>query len=202
MAEFWNRPLRRSVALRAIGAEESEVVVFGLMTNRAIEQPFFRPQVRGDHLRRVACFFEPAFNLHHVHAGLLRLAFEFLEADTPKGDVIHLGRARHPALMFEMTGGARADLRMKGGRLTLEERLVVGMADDAVFRFHSFDRRVAGRAIILQRRVGLRQLAGTHHVLPKSKQENFSRWLFPVMRVMRGKRKERDDGQGQNDGRQ
>ena len=57
--------------------------------------------------------------------------------------MVHLCRPRHPPLMLEMTSGARADLGMKGGRLTLKERLVVGMADDAVLRFHTFDRRVA-----------------------------------------------------------
>ena len=201
MAEFWNRPFRGRVARGAVLAEESEVMVFGLMTRRAIQQPFFRPQVRGGRLWRIAGFFEPAFNLRRVHARLLRLAFEFLETDTREGDVIHLRRARHPALVFEMTGGTRADLRMKGGRLTLEERFVVGMADDAVFCLNSFDRRVAGGAIILQRRVGLRQFTGTYHVLPKGQRENFTRWLFPVMSVVRGKRKERDDGQGQSDGR-
>ena len=95
--------------------------VFGLMTGRAIQQPFFRPEVRGGRLRRIAGFFEPAFDLRHVHAGLLRLAFEFLEADTREGDVIHLRRARHPALVFEMARCARADLGMKSGRLALED---------------------------------------------------------------------------------
>lgn len=176
-------------------------MVLGLMTRRAIQQPFFRPHVRGGRLWRIAGFFEPAFNLRRVHAGLLRLAFEFLETDTRESDVIHLRRAWHPALVFEMAGGARADLGMKGGRLTLEKRLVVGMADDAVLCLDAFHRRVAGRAVILQRRMGLRQLTGTYHVLPKGEREDFPRRLFPVMRVMRGERKERDDGQGQCNGR-
>ena len=48
------------------------------------------------------------------------------------------------------------------------------MTDDAFVRIDSFDRRVAGRAIILQRRVGLRQFAGTNHVLPKNERDHLT----------------------------
>ena len=96
-------------------------------------------------------FVEPAFDLRHVHTGSPRLALELLKADASERDVIHLSRGRDSALMFEMAGGACVDLRMKGARLALEERFVIGVADDAFVRVHSFDRRVAGRAVILQR---------------------------------------------------
>ena len=150
MAEFRERPLRRAVALRAVVAEQTTVPVFGLVARRAVQQCFFRLQMGEGRLRRYAGFFEPVLDSRHVHAGPRWLAFGLLEANARERDMVHLRRPRHPPLMLEMAGGARADLGMKGGRLTLEERLVVGMADNAVLRFHSFDRRVAGRAIILQ----------------------------------------------------
>ena len=100
-----------------------------------------------------------------------------------------------------MAGGARVDLGVKGGGLALQDGLIVGMAGDALARIHSFDSCVAGRAIILQRCVDLRQFTGTNHVLPKGRRENLTRWLFPVMMVMRGEREKRDDRQGKCNGR-
>ena len=41
-------------------------------------------------LRGGGGFFEPSFDLRHVHSRLLRLAFELLEGDARKRDVIHL----------------------------------------------------------------------------------------------------------------
>ena len=46
MAEFRDRPLRRAVALRAVGAEESEVPVFGLVAGRAVEQRLLALKMR------------------------------------------------------------------------------------------------------------------------------------------------------------
>ncbi len=155
MAVLRECPFRRAVALRAVVAELTTVPVFRLVARRAIEQCFFRLQMGKGRLRDSAAFFEPVFNFRHIQVSLRWLAFELLEANACERKMVHLRRPRHPPLMFEMAGAARADLGMKGGWLTLEERLVVGMADDAALRFHSFDRRVAGRAIILQRRVCL-----------------------------------------------
>ncbi len=55
MAELWNRPLRRSVALGAILAEQVVVPIFGGMAARAIQDCLlrgdariaFRPYIRG-----------------------------------------------------------------------------------------------------------------------------------------------------------
>ena len=43
----------------------------------------------GRGLRGGGGFFEPPFDLRHVHTRLLRLAFELLEGDARKRDVIH-----------------------------------------------------------------------------------------------------------------
>ena len=45
MAEFRDGPLRRAVALRAVGAEESDVSVFRLVAGRAMEQRFLALQM-------------------------------------------------------------------------------------------------------------------------------------------------------------
>ena len=202
VTELGDGPLRCRVARSAIGAEQTYVPVLGLVTCCAVQQRFFGLQIGvGRLLQGGVGFFEPAFDCGHVNAGLLRLSFELLEADAREGDVIHFRRGRHTALVFEMAGGARVDLGVKGGRLALQDGFIVGMAGDTLARIHSFDRRVAGRAIILQRCVGLRQFTGANHVLPKGRRENLARWLFPVMTVMRGEGEERDDGQGKCNGR-
>ena len=46
MAEFGNRPLRRAVALRAVGAKKADVPVFGLVAGCAVEQRLRALQVR------------------------------------------------------------------------------------------------------------------------------------------------------------
>ena len=46
MPEFRDRPLRRGVALRAVISKQTHVAVFRLVTGGAIEQRFFRLQIR------------------------------------------------------------------------------------------------------------------------------------------------------------
>ena len=177
--------------------------VLGLVTGRAVQQRFFGSQIWVRRLLQGGVgFFEPALDCGHVHAGLLRLLFELLEADAHKGDVIHFRRGRHATLVFKMAGGARIDLGVKGGRLALQDIFIVGVAGDALVRIYSLDRRVAGRAIILQGCVSLRQFTGADHMLPKGGRENLTRSLFPVMMVMRGEGEERDHGQGERNGRE
>ncbi len=153
--------------------------VLGLVTGRAVQECFFGPQIG---VRRLLLggvgFIEPAFDCGHVHAGLLRLSFELFEADAREGDVIHFRRARDAPLVFEMAGSARVDVGVKGGRLALKDGFVVGVADDAVLRFDAFHRCVAGGAVVFQKRVRLRQLAGNDHVLPGGGRENRARCSF------------------------
>ena len=119
-------------------------------------------------LRSGMGFFEPAFDCGHVHAGLLRLAFQFREANARKSDVIHFRCARDTSLVFEMAVSARGDVGVKGARLALEDGLVVRVADDAVLCLDALHRRMTCGAVVCEKSVRLRQLAGEDRVLPGS----------------------------------
>ena len=200
MAEISERPFRRPVTLGAVVAEQTVVPIFGLMARRAVELRLRALKLRC--VRRRAGLLRPCDE--HIKLLIVRGGGvpDLPHADAREGNVIHLRRAQHTSPVFEMTSSALADLGVKGGRLALKDVFIVGMANDAVLSLNSFDRRVAGRAIILQRRVRLRQLTRHDHVLPKGERDDFTRWLFAVVRVMRGERKEGDDGQGESDGRE
>lgn len=190
MTKFGDRPLRCGVTLAAVAAEQSAVSVLGLMARRAIEQRLFWLE-----LRRMQCL------VPSVHPADERVTFwivrcgsvlDLTQADARERDVIHLRRAGHTPLVFEMAGHARGDFAVKGGRLALEDGLVVGVTHNAFARNHALDRRVAGRAIILERGVSLRQLSGTDHVLPKGERKDLTRRLVTVMRSVSGKLQERE----------
>ena len=74
--------------------------------------------------------------------------------------------------MLEMTRRAALNIGMKRGRLPLKKRSIIGMTDDASAGLNAFDGRVAGRAIIFERCVRLRKVAGADHVLPESGREH------------------------------
>ena len=69
--------------------------------------------------------------------------------------------------MLDVAVSARADVGMEGRRLALQERLVVRVADDATGGFNSFDGRVAGSAVVFQKRMALGEHTGTGHALPR-----------------------------------
>ncbi len=155
--------------------------VLGLVTCRAVQERFFRTKVGICRLRVAAALLKPEFDLRGVRLRLRGFVSELLETDARERDVIHFCRARDTPLVFEMAGSARADIGVKGGWLALEDGLIVGMAGDALVRIHSFDGCVAGRTIILQRCVGLRQFTGTNHVLPKGEREHLTLGYVAVM---------------------
>ena len=78
---------------------------------------------------------------------------DLLQTNAREGDVIHLRRARDPALMFEMARRALGDIGVKGARLALQDIFVVGVANDAAFRRDALERSMARGAIIFEERV-------------------------------------------------
>lgn len=70
------------------------------------------------------------------------------------------------ALVFEMAVFTVADAGMKRRRLTLQERFIVRVTDDAVGRFDALHRRVANRAVVFQMRMRIGKGTGTGHLLP------------------------------------
>jgi len=80
--------------------------------------------------------------------------------------VIHHSQLFAKTAMFVVALAATAHVGVEGRRLALQERLVIRVADNAVGGLDSFDRRVAGGAVVFQKRVGLGERTGTGHALP------------------------------------
>ena len=68
--------------------------------------------------------------------------------------------------MFAMTLSATADVRVKRGGLSLQNGIVVRVTNDTVDGFHTLHRRVTGVAIVVEKRVCLRELPRVRHTLP------------------------------------
>ena len=131
----------------------------------------------------VAAFlFEPKFYLRHVRLRLRRFVLDLHETNAREGNVIHFCRAWDSSLMFQMAGGARRDVGVKGGRLALKNGFVAGVADDAIFRFNALHRCVARRAVVLKKGVRLRECARHDHVLPGDRREDRARCFFSMKR--------------------
>ena len=150
MTEFRDRPFGRAVALRAFGAEEADVPVFRLVAGRAVEQRLRALQMRREW--RGVALLKPG-DERRTRRIVCGSGADLLRTNAREGDVIHLRRARHSALMFEMAHGARADVGVKGARLALQDGLVVRVADDAVLRLDSLHRRVASGTVAFEKGV-------------------------------------------------
>ncbi len=70
------------------------------------------------------------------------------QTDLSERYVVHVGRTFIDALVFQMTLGAATDIGVKRSRLPLQNRLVVGVADDALSGFDASNRRMAGGAVV------------------------------------------------------
>ena len=149
MAEFWDRPLCRAVALGAIGPKEADVLVFSLVTRRAVEQRLLALQSRIQWQRVVP--FEPGNNLIASLVMHGRRILHLPQRYAGETDVVHFRRSLDSALMFEMTGGTLGYVGMKGAWLPLEDCFVVGVANDAVLCLHSFEQRVTCGAIVFEK---------------------------------------------------
>ena len=192
VAEFRDRPFGGGMALGAVVAEQAGVAILRLVARRAIEPLLLALELRGRRRRGTArALHEPRGESVARFIWLGGLGRHLSLANAREGDVIHFCRAGDSALVFEMTGGAGGDVGVKGGGLALEERCVVGVADDAVFRLHAFHRRMAGGAVVFEKRVRLRQLAGTDRALDRE---------LRTRKVQEGKRRRRDSGNHEQKG--
>ena len=140
MAKLRNRPLRGAVALRAVGSEQPELMIFGLVARGTIEQPFLRLELRVLKVRVSALFPEPPlqlFGLRNVGVGDCGIVFKAIETNPSERGVIHFRVPRDAALMLDVAGRAGAYLGVKCGWLPLQYPLAVRVANDAVLRFNA-----------------------------------------------------------------
>ncbi len=114
--------------------------------------------------------------------------------------MIHLGGAFGLSSMFEMARRAGLNVRVKRGRLPLEQRSIVRVTDDAFASFDSGDGRVTRGAIVLQRCVRLRKITGIDHVLPEHGRENRPRCFLAMPR--RQHEESEDEQRESDDGKQ
>ncbi len=177
--KFGDSPLVRRVTLGAVSPKQTEMSIFRLVAGGAVERSFISLKLcsrKSDAVRML----QPAFDLHRLSAYALGRFFHLSQADARERGMIHLGWPRGPSAMFEVTRRAALNICMKRGRLPLKKRLIVGMADDAFVRLHSLHRRVAGSAIVFERCMRLRKVAGANHVLPENRRENRARCFLAM----------------------
>lgn len=88
------------------------------------------------------------------------IGLQLAEADFSQREVVHVGRAFVSSLMLGVTLDATPHIGMECGWLALQQRFVVGMANDAIAGLDALDRRVTGGAIVFQKCVRLGQFSG------------------------------------------
>src|SRR6266568_5439729 len=155
--------------------------ILRLVAGGAVERSFISLKLcsgKNDAVRLL----QPVFDLHSLRACILGGFFQLSQTNPCERGVIHIGGARGSSTMFEMAGRAALDVRVKRGRLPLEQRSIVRVTDDAFASFDSGDWRVTRGAIVLQRCVRLREIAGTDHVLPEHGRENRTRCFLSMSR--------------------
>ncbi len=94
------------------------------------------------------------------------VAVQLPQPDLGQRFVVHVGRTIIDALVLQMTLCATTDASVKRSRLPLQNRLVVGVADDALRRFDATDRRMASGTIVFEVSVSRRQSTRFGHPLP------------------------------------
>ncbi|GJL49211.1 MAG: hypothetical protein NPIRA01_04380 [Nitrospirales bacterium] len=104
---------------------------------------------------------------HHLcFAEEISITREGEQADLGKSPVIHIRWLSNVSLMFEMARSTFPYVGMKGRRLTLQERFLIGMAKNTLHRIHSHDSGMTGPAILFQRSMDHGELPWTDESLP------------------------------------
>ena len=128
--------------------------IFRLMAGGAVQPSFTSLKLCSGKSDAVGLL-QPVFDLHCLGARAPGGFFHLSQADAREGGMIHIGGTGSSSAMFEMTRCAALNVRVKCGWLSLKKGSIVGMADDAFACLNSFHRRVAGGAIVFERRVRL-----------------------------------------------
>lgn len=152
----------------AVIAEQPKVAVVVLMAGATVQRALMRGKGRMNQCvwRRVRRHLPDPCN----HSGGLAirrgLRRKLVAADFGKCVVIHWAHFGIEATMLVMAILAVPNVRVKCSWLALQKRLIISMTDDAIARLNTGDWRVAGVAVMIEKRMGLGQLAGIGHALP------------------------------------
>jgi len=128
--------------------------IFRLMAGGAVQPSFTSLKLCSGKSDAVGLL-QPVFDLHCLGARAPGGFFHLSQADAREGGMIHIGGTGSSSAMFEMTRCAALNVRVKCGWLSLKKGSIIGMTDDAFACLNAFDRGVAGRAIVFERRVRL-----------------------------------------------
>src|SRR6266571_8989227 len=123
--------------------------IFRLVAGGAVEPPLISLKLCSRKSDAVGLF-QPVFDLHCPGALAPGGFFHLPQADAREDGMIHIGGTGSSSAMFEMTRCAALNIGVKRGRLPLKKCSIIGMTDDAFAGFNSFDRRVAGSAIVFE----------------------------------------------------
>src|SRR6266700_7260291 len=128
--------------------------ILRLVAGGAVERSFISLKLcsgKSDAVRLL----QPVFDLDRLGAYALGGFLHLPQADAREDGMIHIGGTGTSSAMFEMTRCAALNVRVKCGWLSLKKGSIIGMTDDAFACLNAFDGRVAGRAIVFERRVRL-----------------------------------------------
>src|SRR6266496_5795901 len=105
MTKLSDCPLRGVVSLRAIGSEEADMLVFGLVAGGTIKQPFLGLELRVLKIATAFSVREPLFELLRLHSIRIRticfrVVLRVFQSDLRQRGVIHLRDARDMSLML------------------------------------------------------------------------------------------------------
>lgn len=171
MAKLGEAPGAGAVTGGAVSAEHFPVPVLGGVTAEAVERGFGGADLRMPLTGSVSLApAHPRGQSARCRAAL-RIGVagppQLLHAQSGERPVIHLAGPPLPAQVLRVAWAALPDLRVKGGGLTLQQRLIRSMAAHALRRVDSLHGRVAGGTISLQGGVDRRQPPGTGELLPR-----------------------------------
>src|SRR5437667_12610066 len=99
--------------------------IFRRVTGRAIQDRFFLRQLRVS--KCYICLLKPAFELSGLDSRLAGLHIVLSKPDACKRCVIHGDRSFIAPAVFKVALRATTDVCVKGGWLSLQQRLIVGM---------------------------------------------------------------------------
>ena len=160
MPELWDRPIRHSVALRAVIPEKFTVRINRRVTIGAVQHGRIGCDANVPVSFNVRRFvlrdpMEQLTSNQAVHAIIAIAPSQLAETDFCQRGMVHRDRVMVQSLMFQMAFLTASDIAVKCRWLALQQRSFIRVASNALRRCRSFDRCVTGGAVMFQKCVSL-----------------------------------------------
>ena len=167
-------PVSDDVALRAVLAKEPPMRILSGVAVDAIEHRGIRlpPRMSCGQRTRHGCDFSGArmnpigergrrTRIKSAHAGGTKIPMTYAR----EPGVIHHRGHPQPALVFYMATAAYLNIAVKRRGRPLQQRGLICVTGDTLGGIDADDGRMARRAVVSEKEVALRQLAGPHRML-------------------------------------